>query len=417
MLSPDSFYYFFREHYGCPNTNDVIFYPKYHGAKQINEFIPYLHGEFKTQYFTQMSRSEKLKHGWILLYDQEPLMDLSHLVSTYQKKYFPDRICDDTDNLKIIKSWFQTLKNPIWCHSEKNSPEIDFLKSIGIIDCHYWYHGLISLNWFGYWKWCRDLDQMKKSADAKRFMIYARAFSGSRAYRKTLIDHLTPIRSQILYDWDQTKNIDSTYSATIDVSDAVNSYIHIVLETIFDTKKQHLTEKIFKPIVMSQPFIIASGPGSLEYVKSYGFKTFESVWDESYDKELDSDRRLSMIQDLIFRLQSLSDKEFQDLYQKIIPIIEHNRRWFYSDQFYARLIDELESNMSSAVALREERCKESPGFWFSGLEDLLERDFTLLENWDRAVYDYLKNLSDLELNKFKKFFPKLFEHINSVICQ
>jgi pimeloyl-ACP methyl ester carboxylesterase len=67
-----------------------------------------------------------------------------------------------------------------------------------------------------------------------------------------------------------------------------------VAETVFN-QKVHLTEKIFKPIVMLQPFIVFAGPGSLKYLQSYGFQTFSAIWDESYDEEVDSSTRLEKI--------------------------------------------------------------------------------------------------------------------------
>ena len=64
----------------------------------------------------------------------------------------------------------------------------------------------------------------------------------------------------------------------------------MVTETVYRGKKNHLTEKTFKPIVMQQPFIIQSCKGSLEYLRRYGFKTFADFWDESYDEADDGVR-------------------------------------------------------------------------------------------------------------------------------
>jgi hypothetical protein len=59
------------------------------------------------------------------------------------------------------------------------------------------------------------------------------------------------------------------------------SFLHIVNETVVD--KQHLTEKIFKPIVLKQPFVLMGGQGTLQYLRDYGFKTFKKWFDEDYD--------------------------------------------------------------------------------------------------------------------------------------
>jgi len=398
MLSPESFYYSLREHYGHPSLDNVFFRPSYDGAKEIQNFMPYLHGDFKTRYFESMNLDEKIKFGSIFLHDQEPIMDLFYLGNTYQKKYFPNRNPNIDEATKILRAWFPSEKSPICCHSEKNSEEISILNNNGFIDCYYWYHGLISLSWFNDWRWCKNLDQFKKNVGAKKFLMYARAFNGTRRYRQKLVDSLYEIRTHINYDWEKQKEITGEYSAVIDVDDALNSHIHIVAETIFNTDKQHLTEKSLKPIVMAQPFIMVSSAGSLEYLKSYGFKTFDSIWDESYDRESDNDRRLSMIVDLIKKLSALSENEFEKIYKKTIPIIEHNRKWFYSDKFYNKLINELETNMENAISRRDEEYQKNPNRWFEDIDGLMFDTLQSIKQYDQRpllkYYLFLKSQID-----------------------
>ena len=363
MLSPENFYYSFREHYGLPKENNLIFYPKFDGAKKIQDFTLYQQETFSAYYYNLSGLERIQKYGSILLHDQEPLMDLFYLTRTYLERWFPNGNFDVNQVAQIFRLWFPSVKRPILCHSEKNSEEISILNANGFVDCYYWYHGLISQQWFNHWRWNRSLDQIEKNTGAKKFMIYSRDFSGTRNYRRKVIDQLSEIRHQVLYDWEKEKTITSEYSARIDVDDAANSYIHIVAETIFDSKKQHFTEKSLKPMVMSQPFIIFGSPGSLEYLKSYGFQTFDSIWDESYDREQDSERRMSMIIDLIKRLEVLPDHEFQKIIRNATPIVQHNRKWFYSLGFYDRLISELESNMETAFKIRDDYYAQDPEQW------------------------------------------------------
>jgi hypothetical protein len=121
---------------------------------------------------------------------------------------------------------------------------------------------------------------------------------------------------------------------------ANNSLIQVVTETTYNGKKQHLTEKSFKPIVMQQPFILQSCKGSLEYLRRYGFKTFGKFWDESYD-EFDDDRRTEEIGTLLFNINSMSQKEKASLQNAVSSTVEYNYRWFYGEQFEKVLWDEL----------------------------------------------------------------------------
>jgi len=119
------------------------------------------------------------------------------------------------------------------------------------------------------------------------------------------------------------------------------SLLHVVTETVYTGQKQHLTEKTFKPIVMQQPFIIVSCQGSLEYLRRYGFRTFNDVWDEGYD-HCDDGVRIMKIGKLLQDINDLGYKEKQDLQRHLAPIVEHNFRWFYSQEFENLLWQELQ---------------------------------------------------------------------------
>ena len=238
-------------------------------------------------------------------------------------------------------------KTPIICHSELNSTDITKLKQHGFIDCYYWYHGMIARDWFRHWRHYQDLLPTDKSRSQTRFLLYSRDFSGTRAYRYQLIEHCRGLKEKIQYNW-STDQVDSSHSAKISIDDSV-SPIQIVPETLFDTSKVYLTEKVFKPMVMSQAFILFAPPGSLEYLKSYGFRTFGDVWDESYDKEPDSKRRMGKLLDLITDLATIDQDRFKDLCEKSLPIIDHNRKRFFSEEFQNALINEMRSNFSLAL--------------------------------------------------------------------
>jgi hypothetical protein len=58
----------------------------------------------------------------------------------------------------------------------------------------------------------------------------------------------------------------------------------IVAETNYDRNFVFLTEKIAKPIMAKMPFLIIGNPNSLDMLRSLGFKTFDGIIDESYDR-------------------------------------------------------------------------------------------------------------------------------------
>jgi hypothetical protein len=109
------------------------------------------------------------------------------------------------------------------------------------------------------------------------------------------------------------------------LSDYFNrSYFSIVTES--RTLGNHeggvmITEKTYRAISHKHPFILVSKHRSLEALKSLGFKTFDSVWDESYDTIVDDDQRFNAIADLV---ESLCNRNLDEVLEACRPVIEYN---------------------------------------------------------------------------------------------
>ena len=122
---------------------------------------------------------------------------------------------------------------------------------------------------------------------------------------------------------------------------ASNSMVYLVTETVAQGRRLHLTEKIFRPICLSMPFLLVSTQGSLAYLKSYGFQTFGDFWDESYDEESDDLRRIEKIAKVVRALHDLSDHARRSLWQAMQPIVAYNHTHFYRGNFEHLLWNEL----------------------------------------------------------------------------
>lgn len=123
----------------------------------------------------------------------------------------------------------------------------------------------------------------------------------------------------------------------------VSAFWHIVTETVFYYDKLHLTEKIFKPIVSKQPFMLLAAPGNLNYLRRYGFKTFGDIIDESYDDIEDNDTRTKAVVEQLEWYCNLSESDKAEVMTKIEPIVEYNFHHFYNDFKYI-ITDELINN-------------------------------------------------------------------------
>lgn len=138
-------------------------------------------------------------------------------------------------------------------------------------------------------------------------------------------------------------------SFEIDLVEMSKSFLHVVNETVFYESFNHLTEKTFKPIVCMRPFILVSTPGSLAYLKRYGFKSFDTWIDESYDQEPDQHKRLDMIAEQVRKICLLSMEEISAMYEEMLPVLEWNYNLFYGS-FEQDILDELVQNYGDAVA-------------------------------------------------------------------
>jgi hypothetical protein len=122
--------------------------------------------------------------------------------------------------------------------------------------------------------------------------------------------------------------------------------LYLVTETVATGRRHHLTEKTFKPIALGMPFVLVATQGSLEYLRSYGFKTFGDFWDESYDTITDDNERIEAVAKTLKDLDSLSSLEKTSLYRSMASTIKHNWDHFYGGGFEKVLWTELEDMLN-----------------------------------------------------------------------
>jgi hypothetical protein len=286
-----------------------------------------------------------------LFWDQEPLhLDVHQSTLEQYREEFSD------DPTVLISS-------------EYNSDDINLIcNRYNFEQCYYFFHGWASLDWYrGYNK--SFLHQPKNIKHT--FLCPNNIVGGKRQHRLTLLNELAKrdlvntniisfpatcpyegikVQDQLDYDvelpltFDNFDNYANNSHQITMWKQAAESLVHVVTETSYSGKKNHLTEKTFKPIVLKQPFILVSNQGSLEYLRRYGFKTFEGIWDESYDT-LPDNQRISAIGNLLQELEHSNSREW--LSEQCAPIVQHNYDWFYSGKFEQVLWDELLNMVSS----------------------------------------------------------------------
>lgn len=149
------------------------------------------------------------------------------------------------------------------------------------------------------------------------------------------------------------KNFSNTYFtapvnlATTFAWDFHNStFINIISETLVTPTSVFMTEKIHKPIISAQPFIVVGNPFYLKKMKELGYKTFSEFWDESYDLEIDFTRRFEKIVDVLEHISTWSLDRCKKVYDEMVPILKHNFNIYMDNKQY---FDHLEFMYSESV--------------------------------------------------------------------
>jgi len=387
MFSVDNFYEFFKSHYGWEKSRILPWIFITHGSKNLFDVHPLV----ENRLHTELPSMEFSLNNALVLHDQEPFSvgDSLYIYRQSLSDNIKDPLYQQMSDQELFLQRWRSCSWPIFCHSEKNSIDIDWIEKIGGIPCYYFWHAFIARDWFRHWKHRGDMHN--NASWKQRFLLYVRDCSGTRTYRSQVKNMLYSIKDQVDTDWDNTRNFTADFSAKISVEDAQNTAIHLVAETVFNDNKIHVTEKTFKPMVMKQPFMVFAGPGTLQYLKNYGFRTFDCVWDESYDLEQDHDMRLVKIINIIKDLSHKSDNEFKEIIDKCIEIVDHNHKHFFSDIFEADLLYELHSNMQASIRYQQFKTQIDPGgSFFHVYDNLLKRKIQI----PRIVEQNMKYIID-----------------------
>ena len=358
---------------------DLVIYRFWpHGSKNIQDLVP------KHDY----TMFDSVTRPIVIFHDQEPLnyaLYQSHcLQHTTWFNNWPSEFRQWWLNRNLRSACEVNIHDRcIVTHSEHNSDQVSLYTQNGFETVYVWSHALLARDWFRYAMLDPKLhqDQIVKH----EFNIYARAWTGSREYRLYFLSLIQDIAHRCrttfstvdeqhysdykfnnprfdimgtdLENYFGNTTITSNSSATYDADHYAHTMFDVVLETVFDESRIHLTEKTLRPIACGQPFILVAPPGSLEYLKGYGFKTFSSLIDESYDKESNAVRRLQLVATEMRRIARLPASEKRTLASALKSITDYNKLHFFSHDFFTQVINEYMINMQQALSnLADSRC-------------------------------------------------------------
>jgi hypothetical protein len=311
------------------------------------------------------------EHNYIFFFDQEPI-HLNIHTATF------DEVLRRNDDL--------TGAQGAICTSELNSDNVDALcAKYGWKAYYYFFHGWAALDWYRGYDKTFLITPIEERAPTKTFIAPNRIIAGERKHRLEMLYHIFknnmtdnhiscpavcpvenisiteaawPLLSQypdiqdvfasqqlpINFEGETDHPMHSCWLSLFD--QAADSLLYLVTETVANGRRHHITEKTFKPIALGMPFVLVATQGSLEYLRSYGFKTFGHVWDETYDTICDPVERFQAIGTLLKTLHDLGPRERLVLYNEAKETIQHNWNHFYNGGFEAVLWAELKGMLN-----------------------------------------------------------------------
>ena len=104
-----------------------------------------------------------------------------------------------------------------------------------------------------------------------------------------------------------------------------NEYLNEFYDEMF------ISEKTSRPILNLHPFIIFGTNNILSTLRDLGFETFGDFWDENYDTDLHN--KLDIICKNMHQINEMSLDELDTMYNKMLPILNHNRNLLISKKF------------------------------------------------------------------------------------
>lgn len=105
----------------------------------------------------------------------------------------------------------------------------------------------------------------------------------------------------------------------------------LVAETNIDNDYVFFTEKTVKPILSKRLFITLGNKHTLKRLRELGFKTFDSIIDESYDSIDDHNLRFGLA---LTQLNLLCGWDQNEVLEKCRAIVEHNARHMIETDWY-----------------------------------------------------------------------------------
>jgi len=213
---------------------------------------------------------------------------------------------------------------------------------------HVKWTGGVSWFWFYMFRKYKNADLNFQHDDKKFDFLYLN--KAGRDHRKKLFEKVFTLLGQSLYtSWADNHKLPPEYELPwaqeyprwgMDQDIFEKPYneckYNLVSETNDTNDEVFMTEKIWKPIIAKQVFVVHGNYLYLQKLREMGFKTFSAHLDEGYDLEIDKDKRIDKI---VSTCRDLLSKNWRDIYLQTQALRQHNYDTFFNREKLSLEID------------------------------------------------------------------------------
>jgi hypothetical protein len=167
-----------------------------------------------------------------------------------------------------------------------------------------------------YNEYIKGLDELKTSNNPKLNMLYE------------YITHNPDTPDQELPNDTDFRKADLSIKTDISLENLKNTYFSVITET------GSLSEKTFKMLFYGHPFILVGDCYSLAFLKQLGYKTFDCIFDESYDQITSIEKYICIAEQIQYFCTDEGKQKFIDKMPEIEEVLRYNRNLFLTKDHY-----------------------------------------------------------------------------------
>ena len=180
-------------------------------------------------------------------------------------------------------------------------------------------HNQKYINTLSFPRWLFEKHLIKKDVIQDRFNLNTNSFSCfnrlGRGHKKKIVDYIGDINLDSFTTYKISEDYPTTNRNISEIPEGIHENItnnwfykgkvNICVETLYYSVINnnscfddilHITEKTMRNIMLKIPFVLVGNRYTLARMRSFGFKTFNSIIDESYDEMDDSIRYIKSIE-------------------------------------------------------------------------------------------------------------------------